>query len=229
MPDILYNSARSFDEAAKYNYILYAARSQKQLVINLNCLVDEYTHILGLDHLKDIDAFSSKNVKIKISTFEEILKKKITYLDIAKSSFFLQQFPKTYNSATKSEYTLEDRISVLEDIEHILDNAYTGKFYKWNAKNAITKMQDGRKRHTNIKGDYMLAVPSERTPDEKIYLFFYKNKTAKKTDDNREQLYLFSAFADCLDLSGGQERPYTILREIKENAVTKESVTIYQR
>lgn len=88
-------------------------------------------------------------------------------------------------------------------------------------------MPDGKTRRTNISGDYMFAIPSERNPEEKIYLFLYREAAAKKKDDMREQLYLFSAFADCLDLSRGQERPYTILQETKENAKTKQSEVLY--
>lgn len=227
MSDILYNSAKSFDEATKYNYIFYVARSQKQFVINLNCLADEFTHIMGLDHLKDIRILSSHNLSVKTSAFQRILSQEINFSDIVKSDFFSKPFPRTYNSNTKLEYTLTERLSVLQNIGNILDRAHTGKLYKWDVRKATIEMPNGKTRHTNIDGDYMLAIPSERNPDEKIYLFFYKETTAKKTVDNKEQLYLFSAFADCLDLSRGQERPYTILQEIKENAITKESEVLY--
>lgn len=227
MSDILFHSAKSFDNAAKYNYIFRAARSQKQFVINLNCLEEEFTHIIGLDHLQDIRILSSHSSQIKISAFQRVLSKEITFSDISKSDFFSQPFPKTYNSVTKSEYTLAERISVLQNIEKILDKAYTGKLYKWNTKSAAIKMPDGKTRRTNISGDYMFAIPSGRNPEEKIYLFLYRETAAKKKDDMREQLYLFSAFADCLDLSRGQERPYTILQETKENAKTKQSEVLY--
>lgn len=42
----------------------------------------------------------------------------------------------------------------------------------------------------------------------------------KSNDNNTKQLYIFSAFPDCLDLSQGQERPYTILTEERENIKT---------
>lgn len=226
MSDILCYSAKSFDNAAKYNYIFCVARSQKQFVINLNCIEDEFTHIIGLDHLRDIRILSSHNSKIKISAFQRILSEELTFSDITKSDFFSQPFPQTYNSVTKSEYTLAERISVLQDIEKTLDKAYTGKLYKWNVKSAAIKMPDGKTRSTNISGDYMLAIPSERNPDEKIYLFLYRDKKYSKTKDT-EQLYLFSAFADCLDLSRGQERPYAILQETKENVRTKEKEVLY--
>lgn len=227
MSDDLYNSAKSFDEATKYNYILCASRSKKQFIVNLNCLEDEYTHIMGLDHLQDIRIFSSHNIQVKTSAFQRILSQEISFSDISKSNFFSQPFPGTYNSATKSEYTLANRISVLQNIEKILDTAYTGKLYKWDKKNAVKEMPDGKIIPTKIDGDYMMAIPSQRNPDEKIYLFFYKDMSPNKKRNSPEKLYLFSAFADCLDLSRGQERPYTILQETKENTKTNESVIIY--
>lgn len=225
MSDILYECAKYFDESTKYNYIFDIARNNKRIIINMNCIEEEFTHIVGLEHLRDMKMFSTHNSQIKISTFQRILSQEITISDISQSKHFNEIFPNTYNSATKSEYTLSERISILHNIEKVLDNAYMGKIYKWNAANANITMPDGRKRHTHIKADYMLSIPSPQNRDENIYLFFYRGNTLNKNAPI--QLYLFSAFADCLDLTSGQERPYTILQEVKENVKTKETEVLY--
>lgn len=227
MSDILYECAKSFDESTKYNFIFDIARSNKQIIINMNCAEEEFTHIIGLDHLRDMKMFSSHSSKIKISTFQRILSQELSFSDISQSKHFEESFPNTYNTATNSEYTITERISILQDIEKILDTAYMGKFYKWDASNANIKMPDGRKRRTNINADYMLAIPSAKNKNESIYLFMYSDNALNRNKNTPIHLYLFSAFADCINLTIGQERPYTILKETKENIRTKKKQVLY--
>jgi len=227
MSDALYDCAKSFNESIRYNYIFDVARNNKKIVINLSCLEEEFTHVVGLDHLKDIAMFSSHNAKIKSSAFQRILSHEISFSDISRSKFFNQKIPGTYNLYTQSEYTIGERIMSLQNIEKILDESYKGKLYKWSNVRARIQMPDGRIRHTNISGDYMLAIPSKEKSNETIYLFMYKNKTGKENKNTPFQLHLFSAFTDCVDLSRGQESPFKILEERKENAQTGIVETLY--
>lgn len=86
-------------------------------------------------------------------------------------------------------------------------------------------MSNGRFRNISINSDYLLVVPSKTNKNENYYFFSYADK--EKSDNNFIKLNVHSAFADCVDLTQGQERPMTILKEVKYNAKTKEEQTLY--
>lgn len=227
MTDILQESAKAFNNVTNYDYMFTVARSAKKFRINLSCLRGEFAHIIGLEHLKDIPSFSTHKTKEKLSVFQNILAGNIAYTDIEKSALFSVPFPNTYNSLTKAEYTMADRITSLSNIESILDNAHSGKLYTWNKNKAAITTPNGRIRRSQINADYMLSIPSGRNPDEKIYLFMYQEKSIKQKDNEPIRLNVFSAFPECLNLSQGQERPYTILEEAKYNIATKQTDILF--
>lgn len=221
--NILLDCAREFNRISDYNYLFTVGRAKKVTInVSLRCANKDFSHITGLDHLSDIKGLSKSSKKL--STFQNILSGKLTYNTISSSAFFQKPFVGTYNSSTKLEYTLIERISALKNIENILDNAYKGNFYKWSKSKSYINLPNGKTRHCTIDADYMLAVPSPYNPKEKIYFFMYEGKPC---DSNTKQLYIFSAFPDCLDLSQGQEHPYTILTEEKENIKTKQISSLF--
>lgn len=224
--NILLECARKFDEISDYNYLFTIGKKQRITInISLACARKDFTHTVGLDHLSDIKELSSKKASIKLSAFENILNNKLTYDKISSSEFFRLPFPDTYNSRTRLEYALIDRITALKDISVLLDTAYKGKFYKWNETKSYVKMPDNKIKHCSVEADYMLAVPSLNNNDENIYFFMYESKPK---GDGLKQLNIFSAFPDCLDLSQGQEHPFTILLEEKVNVKTNETTVLFE-
>ena len=146
--------------------------------------------------------------------------------DFQESQYYNKGFSLTYNSLTKSEYTLFERISTFSDISKILDLSYKGKLYKWDKRKCAAQVTNNYKiRHSSITADYMLAVPSERNKDEKIYFFMYLDKSTPQNDTLN--LKIFSAFPDCVDLTQGQEHPFTILEEQKVDIRSHVSEVLY--
>lgn len=223
--DILRQCALEFDKISNYNYKFTAGKSGKTFQINLSCLQEDFTHIVGLDHLTDLRDFNTHKLSVKSSLFEKILIGEITYDDILSSRFLDMPFRGTYNSNTNKEYTLSERIQRLLSIENLLDTAYKGKIYKWNNRYACIVKPNGNSRRVSIAADYLLVIPSPENKNENIYLFSYIVESRKK--DNFVKLNIFYAFADCVDLTQGQERPMTILKETKYNIKTKDEQILY--
>lgn len=223
--DILWDSANEFLKIKDYNYQFTIAKNGKALDVSIRVFLQDYTHIVGLDHLSDIRGFNTRDSKVKSSIFDEIISRKTTLNSISSSKYFNEPFPSTYNDITKSEYTLSERIEASKDIAYYLDNAYNGKLYKWDKRKSFIKMPDGKIKQSLINADYMLAIPSKTNAKETMYIFMYE----KGFDKNTKQLCIHSAFLDCLDLSQGQERPYTILAEEKVNTKTKQTTQVYTR
>lgn len=217
--DILLDSATEFQTIKDYNYRFTIAKSGKSFDISLRFLKQDYTHIVGLDHL--IDRFISKKAKYKSGVFDDIVSGKITLSSISSSKFFNDPFPSTYNIRTKTAYTLSERIEASRDIIYYLDNVDKWELYKWDKNKSYIKMPDGKIKQSLINADYMLAVPSKTNPKEKMYIFMYE----KSGDNHTKQLCVHSAFPDCLDLSQGQERAYAILYAEKVN-IKKNQTTV---
>ncbi len=222
--DVLMECALEFKKIADYNYLFTVGKSKKVMNISLSCASKDFTHIVGLDHLSDIQDFSTNRSSVKLSAFNNIINGKLTLNEVSQSAFFAKPYRGTYNNRTKSEYTPIERITALKNISGILDVAYKGELYKWDCSKLLITLPNGKIKRSSIMADYMLAIPSPTDTTEKIYLFMYEGKPY---DNNTKQLYVFSAFPDCLDLSKGQERPYTILTEGKENIRTKEMTHLF--
>ncbi len=202
--------------ASNFNYYFILGNNKRiEINVDMRCSRDEFTHIIGLDHLKDINALSTNNVKKKKYFVQDILNRKITIDTLEKSAYYSKPFDKTFNSLTAKPYVLHDRISALKNISFILDNAYHGSFYKWDSNKSSRRYNGKSMGRSQIKADYMLCIPnlSSENKLQKIYLFMYQdNKEEKK--DQPIKLKIISAFPDCVDLTDKQQR-YTILYEGK--------------
>lgn len=225
MEDILLKSALSFKKMLNDRYELTVSKRSKAFDIIISAQKEDFTHIIGLDHLKDIRELASHNSKAKGQIYRDILNGKLTF-DIlsAKTNYLNNKIPLTFNCETNKEYTISERISRTSQIDLLLDNAYSGRLYKWNKYNCNVKTLDGIFRQTKINADYLLVIPSPYHEKEKIYIFTYilcqeKNQPIK--------LSIKSAFADCIDLTRGQDRPYIILQETKVNTKTKEKQILF--
>lgn len=218
MSDILQTAAHNFEKVIKSNYEFVVGSGKKQISFIIPSVESgEFTHIFGLDHLTDIDVLSAKNIKQKSAIFNKIVSNQISFQDIAGSKFLIVPIDGSYNNQTQSEYTINDRIRILSDFEHIMDSAYNGKIYKWKNKKSNIKMPNGKFRKTKINADYLITIPSQNI-NETLYLFAYQTN---KNRDKSEPIYLniFSAFPDGVNLTIGQEKPYTILEE-KKNGIS---------
>lgn len=216
MSDYLYNAACNFEKAIKNSYELTVG-NRKRLITLLIPSVNssEFTHILGLDHLSDIKVLNAQNSTQKSAVFKKILSNKITFDDISNSQYLNSPIAGSHNYRSNSEYTVNDRIKFLSDFENIMDNFYNRKVYKWNLSKCRIKLPNGNFRKTTINADYLITVPFKES-NETIYLFAYQtNKYKSKSEPIL--LNIFSAFPDGIDLTSGQDNPYTILEEKKNN------------
>lgn len=206
----------------KYDYIYTLGNSQKKIRISiLSNEKKDFTHIFGLDHLSETEAVQGNNRIQKIRIFKNILSNCITMDTISNDSNLCLPLEKTWNELEEREYTIYDRIYLLQTYKDILDKTGTGKLYKWKKGNSQIYTKDGIPRNIKINADFVLTLPTGRSENEKYYFFLYRNSKDKK-DGEEICLSVHSAFVDCCNLVQGQERPYTILkldRRAKDNKI----------
>lgn len=180
------------------------------------------THICGLDHIPYINSLCGNNIKSKSSILKKIADGTLKYssFPVSDQDSFTSEIPKTFNPLSQKPYTLEDRIKTLIDLVPLLENAYKGKFFDWKVNYQGIKTPDNKYRNVGISADYMLAIPTG-IANENLYIFMYCDR------NNPNHLRIHSAFPDGVDLSQGQERPYTILSEEKVNTKTKQTTQLY--
>lgn len=227
MSDYLHDAACNFEKALKNSYELTIGNAKKQITLLIPSIESsEFTHIFGLDHLSDVDVLNAKNSTQKSAIFKKILSKQITLDDISSSKYLNLPITGSHNYRSGSEYTVNDRIRLLSNFENIMDNLYNGKVYKWNLNKCQIKLQNGSYRKTKINADYLITVPSKES-NETIYLFAYQTNRYKSKSESIS-LNIFSAFPDGIDLTIGQDRPYTIIEE-KKNKVSIYISPSYQK
>lgn len=222
MDDLLFKAAEAYKELMNYEYILIGGTSKRKIIISiLSSDADKFTHVCGLDHLKDIPSVTAKKSREKEMIFKKILQKKISYDIIAKSKYFNQPLS---TSSTGEVFNIKTRIEQTVNIKNYFDNAYNGSFCKWNKKNSNGSII----RRTNIDADYLLAVPT-LTQGIKMYLFFFQTNKEEKDKTAPIRLTLFSAFTDVDCLSVGQQSFCTILKEQCINKCSGEKIVLYDR
>ena len=222
MDDILVSCARNFDELSKYNYNIILGTSKRISVeIDMRFLKENFTHIVGLDHLTDISDFNTHSSSQKRYAFERIKSGKIGLENISKSSFFTIPL-KQSNSAIGSSYYITDRLNTLQDISSILATSIKGQFLPWNKSKCNIRLPDGSYRKSNIEANYLLAIPSPYNSNEKVFFFMHLLPN-KKINDKTIRLSVFSAFADNIDLTIGQDKPFTILQVSRTHSQTGNS------
>lgn len=176
MNDVLLSCASNFDELSKYNYNFTLGTKKKISVeVDMRFLKENFTHIVGLDHLTDIPDFNTHNTAHKRYAFEKIKSGKIRMETISKSSFFNQSLKQDWGM---SSYTIEDRLNALNNISLLLANSINGKFTSWNKNKCKIQLPDGSFRKSSIEADYLLSVPSLSNPNEKVFFLciFYLSK-----------------------------------------------------
>lgn len=221
MDDILYTCACNFDKLSKYNYHFTLGNRKKLIVkIDMRFLKENFTHIIGLDHLTDIPDFNAHNKGNKRFMFEKIKNRKINLSHISKSNFYNHPLKQSY-SKTNSSYTVYDRISALINIATILETSINGKFMTWDKYKCNIKLPDGTYRTSNIEADYLLAIPSPHNNNEHFFFFMYEIHR-KKEQEKIINLAVHSAFVDNVDLTFGQDKSYTIMQVSRMHSKTKQ-------
>ena len=216
--DVLQQAAKSYQEASEYDYTFWLGTAKRKLTISiLSTQPSEFTHVSGLDHLKDIPSVTGSNQSQKRAIFKEILRGKIQYTDIEHSIFLLEE----QSRAGQYIFTIKGRIEELCHIKQYLDNAAQGDFYKWDSNRC-------QHRRLRIPADYVLSVPIDKT---KNMYFFLKRKEDLRIKNDRSEpmnLYVFSAFPDSVHLTDGQQKPFTILKLSRTHVKTKTETKLYQ-
>lgn len=207
----------SYYNACAFNYI-YHLKRKTYIVSIVSSDKDNFIHIFGLHHLKDIYNFTTKKKKEKNKITKKIYEEKITYDDISKSSFFAT--PINGTSKKYKSYTIEDRINGLAKYDAILDVSYTGKLYKWD------KYKCQKYKGTKIDADFVLVIPKDEITKENYYFFLYCQEK-QDCDSNIQKLCVQTAFIDS-GLECGLESPYSIQKLEKENVVTKSTITLWE-
>ena len=226
--DNLYLCAENFKAATDFNYY-FVTGNNKRILMNLkiSSFIEEFTHIVGLDHLYDIQPFSEKRYN-KSKAFQYILSKELTEKDLFESKFYLSPILNTYNVLEKREYTIAQRIAALIDIQFYLDNAYKGRLYQWQKYNSAIPQPNGTIRKSNINADYLLIVPSKKDKENICFFMYDASHYIKNKEKDIIYLNIFSAFPEGLEIYKGQEKPYTILQEKKINVKANSEVLLYQ-
>lgn len=228
---LLKKCAESFKNTLNIDYTYKLGNSKRNCIVSIvSNEKSDFVHIFGLEHLDDIREFQDIKGKRyrKERVFDKIISNEITFDTIKHSEKLYELQPKTYNNLTKSEYRIYDRIIALQNYEEILDNSGIGKIYKWNIKKSRIITPDGKHRATNINAKYLLVIPTNRCEGENFYFFLYQtNFNDPKSEPIR--LNIHSAFVDCVNLTGGQEKPYTILRLTKVNKETNIETVLYDK
>lgn len=136
----------------KYKIIL--GRKNKLSEILLCFDKKEFFHMIGLQKLIDLPYLKKDRGKI----FDMIISGKITYSDIAKSSFF-------YKNENIGTFGIESRIEPLSHLEEILDA--NNIIFKYNKKNTFSE----------IDAEYLFETLWEQ---QIIYIFIDKNNSNDK-------------------------------------------------
>lgn len=219
----------AFDNATDFSYEFTVGKNGKKSIIISTLDRAEFTHIVGLEHIPIIKTKVGNNSVLKRALFEQMIREDFTYSNLTAEDIdkLNEPIPNTYNSQTRSSYSIIERITKLLSIGSILDSAYMGHFYKWNNKLCKVRLQNGKMRNISINADYVVKIPSKTNTDENYYFFMIQSNKYYIKKGEPIRLFIISAFADCIDLTRGQERPYTILQETKENIRTKEKEVLY--
>jgi hypothetical protein len=158
----------------------------------------------------------------KEAIYKNILREKILYEDISESRYL------TNDTNHERLYDIKKRIEMFRYADTVLEEAYKGKFLRWNTNRSNILLTNGMKIRSTIKADYLLVVPLENIKDEKMYFFMYQtNKQASKMEPIK--LHIFSVFSDRIDFTGGQDKSYTILETSKYHIKSRTLTTIYTK
>ncbi len=145
MEDILHKTAVNYMCLLNIGYKIVLGKKGKPYYIDLNFYEESFFHLIGLQHLTDLQQLKGNKERI----YKEILDCSITYEDIKKSKHF-------------DEWRVEERITYLEYLEELLD------------KNEITFLIKPKEYvlYTAIKADYLFEYSLNQATT--LYFFSVK-------------------------------------------------------
>lgn len=213
--DIIFQIAKQFSELKDYDYtIVFGTKAgipKQTITINMNCLSQRFSHIIGLEHIKDFEDF---NIKDNLSSFEKdrrrsrifnkVLAKDITLESLKqKSKMFFNastneyySFKNTVNPTTKKPYTIIERLNAIKNIESIFDTSLSyGKLYERN-------LSDYMMGYTKIPALYVIGIPTSNK-SECLYFFL---------DNNSTDMRIITAFSDSAQLFRNPKKTYSVLK-----------------
>ena len=151
--DSIKNTVSSFQKLkkTKYRLILSSGRGRPLKEILLNFYDDDLYHILGFQHLTDLDLPKSKKV-----LFSDIYNGKINDKFLSQSNYF---------NNPSLNYNIKLRIEMAGRLEEFLDSEnFLVSTYRLQHEN-----------HTSICADYLITC-KRFSSDEEYYIFIRKRK-----------------------------------------------------
>lgn len=220
MSDILQEAAKAYHQLLGSEYTcVFGDRKRNKLFSIITNSKETFTHVCGLDHIKDKLIVIGKNAAQKTAIFRKILNKEISFSDIENSEYLYQNMSQKNNPVTNKPYNIYDRILHICDLEEILDNSCVsnGKLYKWTKKAVFGK-------NTKINADYVFVVPSANKGENHYFFMNIVNRNdvffSEKENDVPIKLQVISAFADSADFIMGLGSRYTLLEITKIDLAT---------
>lgn len=212
---------------SKNKYMIYAGRGEKILKLRIHFNNDDFLHFTGLEHIPSIKSIVGKDNKKKRAFLKRIKNGHYTYdnFDQEDRNALFKKINKTFNPIENKEYTIEDRINKLFNIEQYLENVPKGALYKWNVSKCDILLSNGTSRQCSITADYLLTIPLEGK-NHNLYLFLCKKQITKNRDDYLD-VNVISVFPDGVDLARGQEHNFTILKYHIHNQDDSKDKCIY--
>lgn len=119
----LKNAALSYNELCNKKYEIIVAKKGKRHNIDLSFNINQFYHLVGVQHLKDINL----NYRDKSIFFKDVLNDKINMKKISSSNFFIH-------------YKIEDRIDIVQNLEKYLDSGDL-KFRKYIPDYKFSKIE----------------------------------------------------------------------------------------
>ncbi len=215
-------SAHNCLAVSQYEYKFSAGKKigdTKFLITGIN--TDDFTHIVGLEHIPSIKRAVQNSHKRKAQMFSKIISG-LSAGFFKKDDFnaFVSPIKDTYNSQTQSQYTIADRISKTKDLMATLDRSFNGVIYRWDPQKCNIRLPDGKIRQCTIKADYLLEGNANLIPS---YLFL----GARKEDEKEQMCRTFFRIED-KDYTEGQPK-YTLLKKEKVHLPTGNMVTQFDK
>lgn len=150
MEDLLLSRAQKYAELLNKSYNIVLGKKGKAYHIDLRFYKDTFFHLVGFQHLTDLQQLKSNKERI----YKDILEGKLTYADITKSTHF-------------DEWKIKERITYLYYLEEMLDH---------NNLTFLINIHEYVK-YTKIKADYLFEYIFD--VDTTLYFFSVKNKFPK--------------------------------------------------
>ena len=165
MSDILYDAAKNYSSLLDKGYHIVLGRKGRIYEINLRFDMEDFFHLAGLQHLKDV-TFPSQN---RERIFKEIISENIT-IDMIKDSEFYE------------ECDVETRFTNLYRLETMLDSSRVLFYINHNAYKKYTRIvADYLCRFIDLADEYYFFMIESKYPKiENEYggcSFFKKDKT----------------------------------------------------